>query len=259
MYIFLIVLSGIFMLYFLAAGSYARFNCSFIWFWPLLSLALFILGIGIKSDCFLYVPVPFKVLFLGVIFTFITYFVYIEIQIIIHMLKPYPADLDGIIVLGARVKKTKITRTLKKRLICALDAGKINSTALIVVSGGMGPGEEITEAKAMKDFLTENGIDAYRILMEDNSYNTYENLVNSKKILYTGKKLMKIGICTSNFHIYRALKIAKLAGIEDCYGISAGSVRILLPNYMTREFFAILKFNYYRIKEKFKKSRKGGG
>ena len=75
------------------------------------------------------------------------------------------------------------------------------------------------------------------IFLEDASVSTYENLMNSKKIIGEMRG-QKIGIVTNNFHIYRAMKLAENVGYGKVYGLAASTKPIVLPNYMMREFFA---------------------
>jgi uncharacterized SAM-binding protein YcdF (DUF218 family) len=75
--------------------------------------------------------------------------------------------------------------------------------------------------------------------MEDKSTNTSENLQFSEALLDTENS--SVGIVTSEFHIFRALAIAKKCGYSDTYGIPARSVRTYLPNNMIRETVGLTK------------------
>ena len=91
----------------------------------------------------------------------------------------------------------------------------------------------------MKKYLVENGISKDRILEEDRSFNTVQNMKYSVKFL--DNKEASVGIVTNNFHLFRAVRLAKKQGISNVYGISAESTVFYLPNNMLREFFGILK------------------
>ncbi|NJA30563.1 YdcF family protein, partial [Clostridioides difficile] len=115
-----------------------------------------------------------------IISIFLIVFVVTESLIIFYPKNSLESKSDYLLILGASVKKTTPSTTLKGRLDTALKYLKINDNCYVVVSGGKGSGEKITEAKAMKDYLIKNGIDKNRIIEEDKSTNTYENFKYSK-------------------------------------------------------------------------------
>ena len=117
----------------------------------------------------------------------------------------------------------------------ALDYLNENEGTKVVVSGGQGKGEEITEAKAMSDYLVKNGIKSDRIILEDRSKNTNENLKFSAELI--GSKEKKTVIVSNDFHIYRAKCIAKKMGYTDVSGASAKTKPITIPNSFVREAF----------------------
>ena len=108
----------------------------------------------------------------------------------------------------------------------------------VIVSGGQGPGEEISEADAMAAYLIRSGIDRERIIREDKSTSTIENLRYSRK--YTDPEREDIGIVTNGFHMYRALLIAGQEGYRNAYKIPASSNPVFQINYLMREFFAVV-------------------
>lgn len=148
-------------------------------------------------------------------------------------------DLDYIIVLGAQVYKDKPSSVLKYRLDRAITYLNENPNALCIVSGGKGENEPFSEGYGMKEYLVKNNIAENRIIIEDKSKSTKENLINSKKIINDETKT--IGIVTNNFHMYRALLIAKKENI-NAYGVVASSKALYLPNNLLREFLALIKY-----------------
>ena len=148
-------------------------------------------------------------------------------------------NLDYIIVLGAQVLKTGPSRSLKSRLDSAAAYLKENPNTICIVSGGQGFNEPDSEARVMKDYLVDTGIPQERILTEDRSVNTAQNLAFSKRLLKAGEH--RIGIVTNDFHLYRALRLASKAGYKNVTGIAAPSTPFYLPNNMLRETFGILK------------------
>jgi len=150
-------------------------------------------------------------------------------------------DEDAVIVLGAGIRGERVTRLLAYRLDRAAEYSDYNPNAIIVVSGGQGPQEDITEALAMERYLIEKGVPQERIIKEEASTSTYENLLYSKEIL---DKLFevpyKVVVITNDFHIFRATKLAEKLGLNvthyhakiDMYGI---------PLNYSRECIAVLR------------------
>ena len=147
-------------------------------------------------------------------------------------------ELDYLVILGAQVRGRVPSRALRKRLDTALAYLEENPGTIAVVSGGRGPGEDITEAEAMKEYLLLHGIDEERILVEADSTTTSENLDYTGKLIDREKK---VGLVTNNFHIYRALKMAKKQGYTNVSGLAAPSDPLYQIHYLVREFFAMIK------------------
>lgn len=80
------------------------------------------------------------------------------------------------VILGCQVKPWGPSVLLQDRLDKALDYLEDHPDLTIVVSGGQGPDEPVSEAQCMYDYLTEHGVDGAQILLEDQSHNTVENL-----------------------------------------------------------------------------------
>lgn len=146
---------------------------------------------------------------------------------------------DAIIVLGAAVHGDQVTRPLAYRLDAAVRYHKINPDALIIVSGGRGHGESITEAEAMERYLTEKGVNPEKIVPEAHATSTYENFTFSKRIL--DKKFpdgYKTAYITNGFHIFRAGRLAKSAGLITQRMHAESNLLTLLPDYL-RECCAV--------------------
>ncbi len=150
--------------------------------------------------------------------------------------------VDSVIVLGAGLKGDKPTLVLQERLNYTIDYLNNNTDAIAVVSGGQGVGEVITEAEGMKRYLIEHGISENRIIKEEKSTSTYENMIFSKKVYEEtiGKKLDKVMIITNDFHMLRSKHLARRVGLEP-YGISSGTPWYIYPNVLLREYLAIFK------------------
>ena len=148
-------------------------------------------------------------------------------------------NLDYIIVLGAQVREDGPSTILQDRLDAALSYLQENPETICIVSGGQGVNEPLSEAEGMSDYLIAHGILSERILLEDTSRNTVENIRNSKELISNSDG--SVGIVTNNFHVFRAVQIAKAQGLGDVYGISAYSHPLNLPNNVLRECCGILK------------------
>jgi uncharacterized SAM-binding protein YcdF (DUF218 family) len=150
-------------------------------------------------------------------------------------------NLDYIIVLGAQVRGDKPSKSLYRRIEVAAQYLKDNPETVAIVSGGMGNGENISEAQCMYEYLIDMGIDGDRIILEDKSTSTEENIDFSMKIIKElSHKDAKVGIITNNFHIFRAKCICQKQGLQ-VVGIPAKSDEILLLNYMVREAFGLVE------------------
>lgn len=165
--------------------------------------------------------------------------VIIEAQVLLHFREKAKPDLDVIIVLGAQIRETGPTVVLRWRLDAAYEYLVANPDTRCIVSGGQGENEPRPEADAMRDYLVEAGIAPDRIVTERTSRNTVENIRNSMELFDAQNE--SAGIVTNDFHMYRALAIAKKQGIAGAQGISAESLLLFLPNNMLRECAGVLK------------------
>lgn len=175
----------------------------------------------------------------------ISIFIIIESAIIFYpkkSLKP----CDYIVVLGAGIRGENLTATLKDRLDKTIEyLEKTGYTGDIIVSGGQGLGESITEACAMEKYLVENGIPKDKIVLENKATSTYENLKYSKEIIenLSGKPIkdLDILVVTTDFHAMRSNLLAKRNGYDDVYLYTNKTQWYLVPSMYAREFFAFGK------------------
>lgn len=180
-----------------------------------------------------------------VFFIFMIFFVILEGIIILYP-KHNTEKSDYILVLGAGVNGKTPSRTLKGRLDKTLEyINKYDNTAKVIVSGGQGPGEDITEAQCMRDYLIENGVDEKNILIEDRSTSTGENFEFSKKVLEkdSGRDIgdLNIKIITNDFHSFRSNMLGERQGYNDLTFYTSNTNPSLVPVYYIRESFAFVK------------------
>lgn len=159
----------------------------------------------------------------------------------------HPAQIpacDHIIVLGAGVRGTVPSLSLQERINAAYDYLTANPKAIAVLSGGQGPGEDITEAACMYRELTQMGIDSKRLFLEEASTSTIENLMFSLNVIeeHTGSRPRTIGIVSSEYHIFRAKLFAKSLGLDPIGIPGKVSWFPLSLNYYPREVIAVWKY-----------------
>ncbi len=145
----------------------------------------------------------------------------------------------SMIILGAGLEGDQVSKRLKLRLDKALEVLMLNDDMMVIVSGGQGKDELISEAEAMKRHLIKNGIDASRIIKEDRSTSTYENFLFSKTKYEAMKIPEKVLIVTSDFHVFRSQMIAKSLGFQSEALCSKSELHVL-SNYMIREIPAVV-------------------
>lgn len=153
--------------------------------------------------------------------------------------KPEPGATA--VVLGCKVNGTSPSLTLWYRLEAARTYLSENPEAMCIVSGGQGNEESVTEASVMKEWLVREGISTDRIIEEDESLDTEENLRFSREILRQNPEAEEsVCIITNDFHMYRALSIAKNLDLK-AGGVSADTPWWLYPTYVVREMYGILE------------------
>lgn len=177
------------------------------------------------------------------IFVYIFCMVFIGVNSYLQYKHKVPNNADYLIVLGAGLKKNKPTLALKYRIETAAEYAKENPKTKIIVSGGQGKDELISEAECMKIELIKLGIEEERIIKEDLSTNTYENMKYSKK--YIQDYELKNGIVVTNdYHLYRSIKLAEKQGL-NIVGLPAKTPTIIIPTAYIRECLSLLKALYY--------------
>lgn len=210
------------------------------------------------------IPLPVTVSVVTVAAAFFVIFLSVEALMGLNFVSFKKQSVDYLIVLGAQVKGEELSNSLKFRLDKALEYAAIHPNTVLILSGGQGEGENISEASAMFEYLKERGVPEYQMIKEEQSTSTYENMVYSRlliderenerrstirNVMFAAGYLVPpddevpihVGIVTSNFHMLRAKGIAKKVGIQDPYGISAKSDPVLFAHFCVRECFAILK------------------
>ena len=158
---------------------------------------------------------------------------------------------EYVVVLGAKVRKDGPSVSLRNRIDGAYEYLTAHPDTIAIVSGGKGADEPITEAECMYYELIAMGIDPERVWMEDKATSTWENLKFSLDLIEsrTGTRPTKIGLLSSEYHLFRAGLFAKDQGVE-AVGIPAKTTIISQKaNHFLREVagvwhYLILGGNY---------------
>ena len=149
---------------------------------------------------------------------------------------------QALVVLGSSTPNAKVSPTLALRLDKAFALAQLYPRAMVVVSGGRDRGQILTEAQVMGEYLRQRGLQPSRILQEDASTSTYENLLFTRNLLLQkgwGKDSALI-VVTSDFHTLRAHCIANRAGLSQVRMVGAQTPLYLRYNAWLREYFAFV-------------------
>lgn len=153
---------------------------------------------------------------------------------------PAPAGLDYVIVLGAGLRPDGTpSEALRFRLDAALGYLEENEGTICVVSGGQGFGEVRTEASSMAEYLLGRGLAPERLVLEEHATTTFENIEYSLPLVGDGAS--SVGIVTNDFHVCRALGVARSLGLGGACGIAAPSNPLYLPQSLLRECVAVVR------------------
>jgi len=173
--------------------------------------------------------------------------IYVSMSFLIFMfytlflqLIPHKRDFDYVIIHGAGlIGGRKVSKLLADRIDKAIMVYTKDPTPpFLIPSGGKGYDEEVSEAEAMSEYLREKGIPEEKILLEDKSTTTFENLENSKEIIDSLPGRKYVALVTSNYHVYRALRYCRKIGLK-CVGIGSHVAFYYWPSALIREYVAV--------------------
>lgn len=189
---------------------------------------------------------PYLTILYGIVSTCVVYglsvftiFCFSAMLNLVHFTKR--KNLDTIIVLGSGILGKKITPLLKGRVDAGIELLKKNPKAILILSGGQGEGEEIPESKAMYEYCLSKGVDPDRMIQENRSKNTNENLLFSRELL-SGQK-DRVAIVTTRYHVFRALELARLQNFR-CIGFGSKTKWYFTLNAFLREFIGYIAMTW---------------
>jgi uncharacterized SAM-binding protein YcdF (DUF218 family) len=244
----ILILFGIFIaLYFTITSIYwGRFD-TFNFLITLMGLVLVVLSFKINPVIAFIKKWPKLVKYpLLILFAcFVLSFILVQSRIIYNMRGTPENGADYVIVLGCQVVGEYASLPLLSRGYTAIRYLNRNPETKVVLSGGKGSGENISEAEALRRLFHENKIDKERILLEDQSRNTRENLFLSNELYNLADK--KVILVTSDYHMFRALSVAKKLGYANVSALPSRSQRSVLPAFLAREYVTVM---YYTITRK---------
>ena len=171
---------------------------------------------------------------------FSTVFLVFMLYCVFLQIIPWKRNFDYVIILGAGLLQgERVSRLLSDRLDKAIDIYNRHSVPPVLIpSGGKGADEKISEAEAMEGYLLDKGIPEDRIIKEDQSVSTFENLDNSKTIIDARSGSRNTVLVTSNYHVYRALRYCRKVGLK-CTGVGSHVAFYYWPSAIIREFVAV--------------------
>lgn len=160
----------------------------------------------------------------------------LSIVILCNSISFNTSKADKVFVLGYQLEDNQMTSTLVSRVDKAFEYAKNNKDSMIIVSGGITKNNKVSEASLMKNTLMSYGLDEDRIITEENSKDTIENIKYCKNLISSGEDVV---IISSHYHCARIKLIAKEQGLE-VKTIGANCPINLLMNQLMIEKFAIL-------------------
>lgn len=150
---------------------------------------------------------------------------------------------DYIVVLGAGLIGTRVTPLLAARIERGIALLHCNPNAVLIMSGGQGPGEDVAEGEAMARYAEERGVVREKIMIEGESRSTEENLLFSSRLMEKARP--KVIVVTTSYHVFRALLLAKQQGLK-CVGFGAKTKWYFTLNALIREFAGYLRLTWKR-------------
>ncbi len=234
------VLAVLCALYFLAIYLFMGYGSKFFLIWAVMATGFGVWSFVLFRPSLLQkLPGWFKRTFTVCVIVGLVLFAFVEGMVLSQVTAKADNGADYVIVLGAQWKTTGPSYMLRKRLDKAVEYLNANPDTVVIVSGGQGVNEPISEAEGMAGYLEDAGIAPERIIKEVASTSTDENLEFSSAFL--DKENAKVVLVTNNYHMFRAKKLAEKQGYAHVEGLAADSHFGMLPNNVLREFFAVIK------------------
>lgn len=227
-----LVLGLAMLVYYIISGIFAGFRISMLGIWALGGVVCLVAAA--LTARYGRLPLPGWLFRAGcVLLAFVAALsLVIEVGVVSGMGAKGEDGLDYIVVLGAHLRGDRPSNALLWRIDAAEDYLRKNPDTRAILSGGQGADEEISEAQCMYNVLTERGIDGGRLILEDQSRDTNENIRNSLALM---EEDATFAVVTNNFHVFRAVMLAETQSGRDVSGIASPYKNTLVIHYMIRE------------------------
>ncbi len=191
-----------------------------------------------------------KILY-GILIATLIFFFSGEILIQNGLREKNKSSMNNMVILGCGLEENgDPSQMMKNRLDAALEYIAENDIETIIVSGGKGSDEKFAESSVMKKYLVANGIKSDKIIEENKSTSTFENLSFTKELLekiqQNENEEYSLIIVTSDFHMFRSKLIANELGF-NVKGVPSSISMIEIPQRHVREYFAIINTIMYNI------------
>jgi uncharacterized SAM-binding protein YcdF (DUF218 family) len=168
----------------------------------------------------------------------------------VRTLRKKPEGTETLVILGCEIIGTRPSLMQVERLRAALKYLEAYPETKVICSGGQGKNEKISEAAAMKEWLMNHQISEERIIEENRSETTEENLRYSLDVIREENLNPSVALCSNEFHLYRAALIAEELGLKSA-SVPAPTAWWLFMTFYVRELYALL---YCMIRRKWKNS-----
>lgn len=182
-------------------------------------------------------------LFMILLFTFFSLMAYS----ILYLNLPKKKNYNYIIIHGSGlIDGYKVSPLLASRIEKGIEAYNKSQRKDVkfIASGGQGSDEKISEAKSISNYLIEKGIEQEKIILEDKSTTTYENLMFSKEIAEKYDEKPIYVFISNNYHNFRTTIYARRLNMNG-YGVGAKTAGYYIPSAFVREYIAIV----FRLKK----------
>ena len=215
---------------------------TFSWFWPAAALAFGALAFV----CYRWQKGRWKIsarwrsAVIGIVILAVALFGYVEAKIVLAGRKTPEPGAKYMIVLGCGVEGERPSLSLYYRIEKAAEYAASSPDTVLILTGGLGDGAQITEAECMARELEKRGISRDRMILEDKARNTKENLLFSMKLMDSPAD--RVVLVTSSYHVYRATEQAKKLGLVHAEGMRAKPGPVMELHYSVREVIAVIRY-----------------
>ncbi len=208
---------------------------------PAKYIGMVLAGVGVLVWLFPRLPLAGQLVLGAIVLAAAVGFAILELPILRGAHTDADPEADFLIVLGAKVNGVTPSYAMEDRLNAALDYLNAYPDATVIVSGGQGDDEGVSEAEAMAVWLRTHGVADARILLEDASETTRQNLENSFAVIraHGGSPERGVAIVTSEYHLYRAREMAAALGAKPIGVAARTSIFGMRVNYFIREGIAV--------------------